>query len=31
MSDMKQEKLIDDQPIPVPVEGIKKILFQMEN
>ena len=31
MSDIKQEKLIKEQPIPVPIEGTKKILFQMEN
>ena len=31
MSDFKQEKLIEDQPIPVSLEGTKKILSQMEN
>ena len=31
MADIKQEKLIKEQPIPVSLEGIKKILFQMEN
>ena len=31
MSDIKQEKLIKEQPIPVSVQGTKKILFQMEN
>ena len=31
MSDIKQEKLIKEQPIPVSIEGTKKILFQMEN
>ena len=33
MSDIniKKEILIQDQPIPVPIEGIKKILFQLEN
>jgi V8-like Glu-specific endopeptidase len=33
MSDIniKKEVLIQDQPIPVPIEGIKKILFQLEN
>ena len=30
MSDIKQEKLIKEQPIPVSIEGTKKILFQME-
>ena len=32
MSDIniKKEVLIQDQPIPVPIEGIKKILFQLE-
>ena len=31
MSSIKQEKLIKEQPIPVSIEGTKKILFQMEN
>ena len=31
MSDLKQNKLIKEQPIPVSLEGTKKILFQMEN
>ena len=31
MSDIKQEKLIKEQPIPVSIENTKKILFQMEN
>ena len=31
MPDIQQEKLIEDQPIPVSIEGTKKILFQMEN
>jgi len=31
MSDIHQQKLIEEQPIPVSIEGIKKILFQMEN
>ena len=31
MSDIKQEKLIKEQPIPVSLENTKKILFQMEN
>ena len=31
MSDLQQEKLIVDQPSPVSVKGMKKILFQMEN
>ena len=31
MSDIEQETLFDEQPIPVPIEGIRKILFQMEN
>ena len=31
MSDIIQEKLIKDQPIPVSLAGMKKILFQMEN
>jgi len=26
-----KETLIEEQPIPVPIEGIKKILFQLEN
>ena len=28
---MKQEKLIEDQPIPVSKEGTEQILFQMQN
>ena len=31
MSINKQEKLIEDQPRPVSIEGTRKILFQMEN
>ena len=31
MSDFKQSKLIKEQPIPVSIEGTKRILFQMEN
>ena len=31
MSNIKQEKLIEDQPIPVSIEGTKNILFQMGN
>ena len=31
MSDIKQEKLIKEQPIPVSIENTKEILFQMEN
>ena len=31
MSDIHQQKLIEEQAIPAPIEGIKKILFQMEN
>ena len=31
MSEIIQEKLIEEQPIPVSIEGTKKILFQMEN
>ena len=31
MSVIIQEKLIEDQPIPVSLEGTKKILYQMEN
>ena len=31
MSDIKQETLIEKQPIPVSIEGTKKILSQMEN
>ena len=31
MSDIKQEELVKEQPIPVSLEGTKKILFQMEN
>jgi len=31
MTDIRQENIIVDQPIPVSAEGTKKILFQMEN
>ena len=31
MADIKQEKLIKEQPIPVSLKDTKKILFQMEN
>ena len=31
ISDVKQEKLIKGQPIPVSIEDTKKIIFQMEN
>jgi len=33
MSDIniKKEILIEDQPKAVPIEGIKEILFQLEN
>ena len=31
MSDIKKEVLIQEQPIPVSIEGTRKILFQMEN
>ena len=31
MSDIMQEKLFVNQPIPVPIEGTEKILFQMKN
>ena len=31
MSDIRQEELLHKQPIPVPIEGVKKILHQMEN
>jgi len=31
MFDIKQEKLNKEQPIPVSIQGTKKILFQMEN
>ena len=31
MSDIIKERFIEDQPIPVSLEGTKKILFQMEN
>ena len=30
-SNLIKEVLIEDQPIPVPIKGIKKILFQLEN
>ena len=30
-SNIIKEILIQDQPIPVSIEGIKKILFQLEN
>jgi len=31
MSNIKPEQLIEEKPIPVSIEGAKKILFQMEN
>ena len=31
MSDIKKEVLIEEQTIPVSIEGTRKILFQMEN
>ena len=31
MSDIMVEKFFEDQPIPVPIEGAEKILFQMKN
>ena len=31
MSNILKESLIQDQPIPVSLEGTKKILYQMEN
>jgi len=31
MSNIKQETLFEKQPIPVSIEGTKKILSQMEN
>ena len=31
MSDIIKESLIQDKPIPVSLEGTKKILYQMEN
>ena len=31
MSEIKKEKLIKEQQIPISKEGIKMILFQMEN
>ena len=31
MSEIKKEKFIKKQPISISKEGIKKILFQMEN
>ena len=31
MSDIKKEILIQDQPCPVPIQGLKTILFQLEN
>ena len=31
MTDIKQEKTFKHQPIPVSLEGTKKIIFQMEN
>ena len=31
MSEIKKEKLIKEQKIPISKEGLKKILFQMEN
>ena len=30
-SNIKKEIFIQDQPIPVSIEGLKKILFQLEN
>ena len=30
-SNVIKENLIEEQPIPVPIEGMKKILFQLEN
>ena len=30
-SNIKKEVLIQDQPIPVSIQGIKNILFQLEN
>ena len=30
-SNIKKEISIQDQPIPVSIQGIKKILFQLEN
>ena len=30
-SNVKKENLIEEQPIPVPIGGMKKILFQLEN
>jgi len=31
MSDIIRESLNKDQPIPVPIEGTRIILYQMEN
>ena len=31
MSDIKKEILIEDQPSPIPIQGLKTILFQLEN
>ena len=31
MDDIIKESLIQEQPIPVSLEGTKKILYQMEN
>ena len=31
MSESTKESLIENQPIPVSLEGTKKILYQMEN
>jgi len=30
-SNIRKEILIEDQPIPVSIQGTKKILFQLEN
>ena len=31
MSDYEQEAILNQRPIPVPIKGVKKILYQMEN
>ena len=31
MSDYEKEKMLNRMPIPVPLEGLKKIIYQMEN
>jgi len=31
MSEIKKEKFIKEKQIPISIEGIKNILFQMEN